>query len=112
MTRHQERNQVHAEYRAWLATQPCAVCGAYGVQLAHCGTGGVSLKHGDDDQCVPLCPACHFEHDNTRGKFARPVWSDKFLWRFFVQDWERVQIAAHRGRWEARNVDAQGDCPF
>lgn len=112
MTRHQERNQVHADYRAWLATQPCAICKADGVQLAHCGVGGAGLKHGDDDQCVPLCPRCHFEHDNTRGLFARPIWADKFLWRFFVQDWERVQIAAYRGRWEARNVDAQGECPF
>lgn len=128
MTRHQERNQVHAEYRAWLATQPCAACRHDGVQLAHCGVGGVGLKHGDDDQCIPLCgphwvtnpyldeagvmtPGCHFEHDNTRGAFARPSWADKFLWRFFVQDWERIQVAAHRGRFEARNVTS-ADCPF
>lgn len=112
MTRHRERNQVHAEYRGWLATQPCAVCGASGVQLAHCGVGGVGLKHGDDDQCVPLCPACHSDHDNTRGKFVRPVWLDKYNWRFVIQGWEAVQIAAYRGRWDARNVDAPGPCPF
>jgi hypothetical protein len=111
MTRHQKQNTIHQEYRAWLARLPCAVCSADGVQLAHCGIGGTGLKHGDDDQCLPLCPACHFDHDNTRGKFARPVWADKYLWRFFINEWERVQIAAYRGRFEARNITS-GQCPF
>lgn len=103
-TKHQEANQQHAEYRAWTAQQPCCNCGAYAVQLAHVGQGGMGLKHGDDDQVVPMCPACHFDHDNTRGNFARPVDIGKYQHREAMRTWDTVQVALHRGRFEGRNV--------
>lgn len=89
-TKHQVRNEEHAEYIAWLHTQPCAACGYVGeeIQAAHVGVGGTGLKHGDDDQAIPLCgphwerraamdmqspmpfvPGCHFDHDNCHGQF-------------------------------------------
>lgn len=113
MTRHQERNQKYAEYRAWLANQPCAVCGARNVQLAHVGIGGTGLKHGDDDKCIPLCsPGCHEEHDNTRGKFMRPIWLSKYTWRAVVAGWGSAQITMLRARFKARNIDLPGSFPF
>lgn len=110
-TRHQERNEVHADYRAWLARQPCAICSLEPVQLAHVGSGGTGLKHGDDDQCVPLCYFCHCDHDETKGRFARPFFVDKPTWRGLIAAWDATQVAAHRGRFEARGVREVG-VPF
>jgi hypothetical protein len=110
-TKHQEANMDHAEYRAWLATQPCCLCGIEGVQLAHVGVGGMGLKHGDDDCMVPLCPHCHRDHDSTDGVFRRPKWFPKDPWRQAMREWDEIQIAAHRGRFEARNV-ANEDMAF
>lgn len=113
MTRHQERNaEKHSEYRAWLATQPCCICGSHDVQLAHVGGVGVGLKHGDDDQIVPLCRECHENHDQTKGDFERPCWLTKAQWRLVIQEWERAMVAAMRGRWEARNEMPTEDMPF
>jgi hypothetical protein len=103
-TKHQQRNEDFAEYRAWLATQPCCLCGIGGVQLAHVGVGGMGLKHGDDDCCIPLCPHCHRDHDSTDGVFRRPKWVPKDPWRQAMREWDEIQIAAHRGRFEARRL--------
>lgn len=112
-TKHQERNAEHREYVAWIHTQPCAACGTrQNIQAAHVGQGGTGLKHGDDDQAIPLCIVCHQDQEQSRGQFKRPAWADKYTWRAFVADWYAVQIAAHRGRFEARNVAAQGAVPF
>jgi hypothetical protein len=103
-TKHQRANVEHAEYRAWLATQPCCICGATEVQLAHVGIGGTGLKHGDDDQCIPLCLNHHVGHDATCGDFKRPFFLDKYTWRDLMGRWDATQVAAHRGRFEAREI--------
>lgn len=113
MTRHQERNQDHAEYRSWLARQPCAVCQHHEVQLAHVGIGGTGLKHGDDDQCIPLCYPCHCDHDETKGRFTRPFFVDKYTWRDLMSRWNEAQVAVHRGRFEASQAEPRiGVVPF
>jgi hypothetical protein len=111
VTKHQGRNQVHAEYRAWLANQPCAICGAHGVQLAHCGIGGMGLKHGDDDQCAPLCRAHHEDHDQTKGDFARPRWLTKAQWRLVIQEWDAQAVLVYRAQFDARNTAPAGSIP-
>ena len=111
VTKHQERNAVHADYRSWLALLPCCICGEHVVQLAHVGAGGMGLKHGDDDQCIPLCYPCHCDHDETKGRFERPFFIDKQTWRMLIARWDETQVAAHRGRFEARNVP-DGEIPF
>jgi len=46
------------EYRAWIATHPCATCGRESV-CCHVETQG----HGgwDIGNCWPGCPCCHAE---------------------------------------------------
>lgn len=106
-TKHQEANVERREYVSWLHTQPCAVCNGLCMQLAHCGVGGMGLKHGDDDQCLPMCIFCHDDHDNTKGAFIRPFFIDKPEWRMLIARWDAHQVAVHRGRFEARNVGMQ-----
>jgi hypothetical protein len=110
-TKHQVRNEIHAEYRSWLATQPCCVCFAPCEQLAHCGVGGMGLKHGDDDQCLPMCRRCHSDHDETKGAFVRPFFIEKPEWRSRIAAWDAHQVAVHRERFATGVDDAQG-IPF
>jgi hypothetical protein len=124
VTKHQERNQEHAEYLAWIHTRPCAACGTRkNIQAAHVGRGGVGMKHGSDAETIPLCgprmmagefhgepqfysvQGCHADHDQCRGQF-------RLMTRAQRRAWDAHQVAVHRGLFEARNVDAQGECPF
>lgn len=120
MTKHQERNAAHSDYVAWVHARPCAACGYRGeaIQAAHVGQGGTGMKHGDDDECIPLCgprfpdepvfgammlPGCHADHDQCRGQ-----------WRLFTreqrQEWDADQVAIHRAQFETRN--GVGAIPF
>lgn len=54
------------QYRLFVASKPCCICGStYGVIPHHSKTGGMSTKCGDD-LCVPLCFFCHEKMDNKR----------------------------------------------
>lgn len=121
VTKHQERNQEHAEYLAWVHTRPCAACGTRkNIQAAHVGRGGMGMKHGSDAEVIPLCgphwddvgssamladftyypkvlQGCHSEHDQRSGRFAQQD----------LRDWDAHQIAVHRGLFAIRNVGAQ-----
>lgn len=119
-TKHQERNEEHREYVQWVHTQPCAACGTrQNIQAAHVGRGGTGMKHGSDAEAIPLCGphgvadigmitnvtycGCHVQHDEYFGRFRWP--------RLRLRAWDELQIAVHRGRFEARNVRNE-DCPF
>ncbi len=48
-------------YRAFISTQPCAVCGADSTVVPHhekFGKGGTGIKP-PDSHCIPLCFNCH-----------------------------------------------------
>lgn len=121
MTKHQAANVEHQDYVRWLHAQPCAACGYRGgaIQAAHVGRGGTGMKHGSDAEVIPLCgprwrsgrivPGCHAEHDQLRGQFKIGI---NLSSRTAIREWDAHQVTVHRGRFEARNVDAQGDCPF
>jgi hypothetical protein len=48
------------EYRAWIRTLPCAVCGSTRyVEAAHTGSDGGMSQKSSDHSCVPLCRSCH-----------------------------------------------------
>jgi hypothetical protein len=119
-TKHQLANVDHAEYLAWVHTQPCAACGTHqNIQAAHVGQGGMGMKHGTDAEVIPLCgphdeysadaialiTGCHIQHDQFLGR-----WKNMKLGAY--REWNELQIAVHRGRFEARNVGTQGECPF
>lgn len=47
------------EYRRWIMTQPCLICGSTRcVEAAHTGPHGIGIK-SDDKTCLPLCRICH-----------------------------------------------------
>lgn len=49
------------EYRRWIRSFPCAVCGALvRIEAAHTGMHGISQK-SSDFQCLPLCVWDHRE---------------------------------------------------
>ncbi len=49
----------NSEYRAWVRTKPCLVCGSErGVEACHTGPHGLSMK-SSDFQCIPLCYRHH-----------------------------------------------------
>lgn len=123
MTKHQRANVEHGEYIAWIHTQPCAACGTrQNIQAAHVGRGGMGMKHGSDAEVIPLCGprvvfeaffsitygGCHADHDQLKGSFRIVLnWSS----RASIRDWDATQVAAHRGRFEARFV-REWDVPF
>src|SRR5689334_13974397 len=47
-------------YRAWIRSQPCAVCGTHwSVEAAHTGSDGGMRMKASDYSCIPLCVDCH-----------------------------------------------------
>lgn len=53
------------QFRRWVGTLPCLVCGNPETQAAHTEHGGTSMK-GSDFSCVPLCCTkqnCHGQFD-------------------------------------------------
>jgi hypothetical protein len=119
-TKHQVRNEAHADYIHWLHGEPCAACGYIGeaIQAAHVGQGGTGLKHGDDDQAIPLCGphdvydeygvdlvvGCHVQHDQCLGQF-------RLMNRAQRRVWDADQVAIHRARFESRNENKRS-VPF
>lgn len=81
------------EYRAWLATQACCVCGkTAGVVGHHVETGGAGTK-GSDLLEVPLCPGCHRNvHDHGAERFLVHMLGFSFAWYY-------TQVARHLARW-------------
>lgn len=118
-TKHQERNLEHRAYVEWIHTQRCAACGSrQNIHAAHVGRGGTGMKHGTDAETIPLCgphlcpcgcaktlSGCHFSHDNRCQHFGADVYS-----RAELREWDALQIAVHRGRFEARTVS--NELPF
>jgi hypothetical protein len=110
-TKHQIANVDHAEYVRWVHEQACAACGSrQNIQAAHVGQGGMGIKHGSDAEVIPLCGphgfpvasagmvrGCHAEHDQYDGFFKGWKLSRR-------REWDETQIAAHRGRFEARRL--------
>ena len=114
-TKHQERNAEHADYIAWLHTQPCAACGTrQNIQAAHVGRGGTGMKHGSDAECIPLCGlrfydwglprasyiGCHAAHDQRTGRFSPDEFTTSNL-----RAWNELAVAVHRGRYEASQAE-------
>ncbi|WP_027480560.1 hypothetical protein [Deinococcus pimensis] len=70
------------DYRAWLATQPCAVCGLTGVQLHHLrlpdlpGTPGLRrFRDQSNDLLLPLCAAHHQDARDAAHRMSQDDWS-------------------------------------
>ncbi len=61
-------------YKAWIATLPCAVCGAWPVEVAHVGVRGLS-QLCSDRETIPLC---HTHHQDAKlgvhGQLGKSWW--------------------------------------
>jgi len=89
------------KHREWLSTLPCARCSAYGSCAAHIrvgGGGGMGIKPGDEN-CIPLCHACHsWQHQHGERTCYRDI--DKAhdlaraLWLFSGNDFEALSVMA------------------
>lgn len=59
-----------AAERRWFAAvaslDACALCGAYGVQVAHSNRDRGMGQKAPAHMTAALCPACHHEIDNGR----------------------------------------------
>jgi hypothetical protein len=53
------------DYRRWVASHPCVICGNQNSQAAHTESNGMSSK-GPDSSCVPLCLLHHDVLDGRR----------------------------------------------
>lgn len=42
-----------------VASQPCALCGAHGVQVHHILEGRIKGRKSGHWTAIPLCPTCH-----------------------------------------------------
>ena len=49
--------------------------------------------------CGLVMNGCHAAHDGRFNEFGADIWT-----RAELRSWDVTQIAAHRGRFEARNV--------
>lgn len=47
-----------------LAEMPCALCGAYGVQIHHVLEGRIKGRKSGHMTAIPLCPDCHQGSEN------------------------------------------------
>ena len=70
-----------SQYRAWIRTLPCAVCGSrWSIEAAHTGSDGGMSQKASDHSCMPLCKDCH-----TAGRFAyHRIGREEFERRFGV----------------------------
>lgn len=61
---------MSATERQWFSAiaslETCALCGAFGVQVAHQNEGRGLGQKSKPWQTAPLCPACHHEIDNGK----------------------------------------------
>jgi len=80
-----------AEERRWFAAvammETCALCGSYGVQVAHRNEGKGMGKKSDPWMTAPLCPECHQSIDSGRhlSRDERRALIDKAILR--AHDW-------------------------
>lgn len=65
-------------YMSRVASLPCCVCGAYGVQLHHVREGQGGAQRAKNWLVVPLCPACHVGPTGLHG--------DRSLMRIYKMD--------------------------
>jgi hypothetical protein len=56
-----------------VAELPCAVCGAYPVEVHHVMKDRVPGRRSSDFLVIPVCPSCH--RDNHNG-----IHGDKRMW--------------------------------
>jgi len=66
------------QYRAWIRSLPCAVCGtSFGVEAAHTGPHGVQQK-ASDYSCIPLCHPHHRTGNDALDKIGRLAFEQRF----------------------------------
>ena len=57
-----------AEYRTWIRTQPCALCGSGPSQAAHQSILDQAVGRKADDRFIlPLCWLCHLAGEHQHG---------------------------------------------
>jgi hypothetical protein len=80
-----ERAHGPAEFRAWIKTQPCVVCGRTPCDAAHLRNGGGSRK-ADVTETVPMCATIiaigysghHDEYDGRQRAGGRKAFLAKY----------------------------------
>ena len=66
------------QYRAWIRSLPCAVCGtSFGVEAAHTGPHGVQQK-ASDYSCIPLCHPHHRTGNDALDKIGHLAFEQRF----------------------------------
>ena len=68
------RRKRYPEYMAWIAEQPCCICGAWPVEVAHVGARGMSQKCSDLET-LPLCVAHHREGIESQHVLGKKFWA-------------------------------------
>lgn len=55
------RGKRGSDHMARVASLPCIICGAFGVQVHHVICGRYGQHKASDLDTIPLCKACHDE---------------------------------------------------
>jgi hypothetical protein len=80
-----------AEEKRWYSAvammENCALCGSFGVQIAHMNQFKSMGKKNPYWQVAPLCPECHHEIDNGRDMAREERRSLMLLAVFRTYDW-------------------------
>lgn len=67
------KRKRHPEYMAWIATQPCCICGFWPVEVAHVGKRGLGQKCSDLET-LPLCANHHREGPEAIHTLGKKFW--------------------------------------
>ena len=70
------RRKRYPKYLAWIAEQPCAVCGTTPVEAAHTtapGQKGMAMR-GVDLDAIPLCVEDHRDGPRSHHRLGRFFW--------------------------------------
>ena len=59
-------------FMAWVAQQPCAICGGHPVEVHHCISARYGQRKRSDFETIPLC------YDHHRGENG--IHANKRLW--------------------------------
>lgn len=84
--RKREIAKQYPDYKAFIASHPCAACGAFPVEVAHVGDRGFSLKCSDRET-IPLCYLCHREGPGAQHKLGKFFWEARGL--------DRLELIKH-----------------
>lgn len=76
--------KVEKAYMDRVAKLPCAICGAYGVQLHHAREGQGLSQRAENWLVIPLCEACH---TGPRG-----IHGDRSMWK--IKKWDEMDALA------------------